>query len=215
MINVTPPAGRTLSFRVGTILAIFLFTTVAGTAAGGQSGRRLPTWNEPKPQPSPEQPAQPAKQNEKKPPKPLILVSYQANINTSSYLTNTVMRSCLERLKQTSAFDLSRERDMNRKEASDLAKTQAEAYVVLVQLQEGTLGSPGIGPVNYRDLEVEYVIFAPGTGKVKTSGRVFQRPARNTVEYRLEVAGLETADRICSSLGVAPPGTRLPYFRFR
>jgi len=61
-----------------------------------------------------------------------------------------------------------------------------------------------------------------GTGKVKTSGRVYQRQGRSTVggvgvplpvpnggpaaaEYSLKQTGREVAERVIDTLGVLPP----------
>jgi hypothetical protein len=61
-------------------------------------------------------------------------------------------------------------------------------------------------------LLVSYLIFSPGTGKIKTSGRIYVRSSRNILGGRLPTsragdaqlyqAGRETADRVISALNL-------------
>jgi hypothetical protein len=127
--------------------------------------------------------------------------------------TNAALDGCLEELKQSRAVRVSSGKDLNRKEAGDHAKASKDTYVVLIQL-ESEMGDPGsvIEP-NLRSLYVSYIVFTPGTGKIKTQGRVFQGqgrgplglPVPNTTassEYELRRCGREAADRVLDALDI-------------
>jgi hypothetical protein len=115
------------------------------------------------------------------------------------------------------------EREMNRKEASDAAMPPTPRYVVLLELSRERMGYDRRRDNGYypEDVVVQYTVFSPGTGKVKTSGRVYTRRAgmnRGGVglplpvptdgpaaaEYMLKQSGREVADRVIDSLGVVP-----------
>ncbi len=84
--------------------------------------------------------------------------------------------------------------------------------------------SASAGSSQYVELEVDYVVFAPGTAKVLTSGRTYEnsyrkgpvsvgRPRGTTLpsyrESALRRAGEEAADRILKSLHLSdPPKTK-------
>ena len=74
------------------------------------------------------------------------------------------------------------------------------------------------------DMVVDFTVFAPGTGKIKTSGRVYLTQPRKSVggvgipmpvpsgpataEYSLKQAGRDVADRVIDSLTVIVPPSR-------
>jgi hypothetical protein len=133
--------------------------------------------------------------------------------------SNIVMDGFMERIQTSNAVKARTGRDMNRKEASDYAKSSADTYVVLIQLDVDPAYSnrDRMGYVDPASLYVDYVVFTPGTGKTKSSGHVYQRrgvtggsplpgPMPRTTagaEYSLRYAGRETADRVLDALGLA------------
>jgi len=87
------------------------------------------------------------------------------------------------------------------------AREQAESFVVLLQFeidnfQEGRL------VLNSPDLEVKYFIFAPGSGELKTKGKVYYQaiggakmrkdnwPNGPPIKITVEAAGIEAAERV-------------------
>ncbi|HYL99022.1 MAG TPA: hypothetical protein VEZ90_08720, partial [Blastocatellia bacterium] len=148
----------------------------------------------------------------------LVVTSFLPEINSSVILTNEVVESCMDRLGLSSAFDIAREDQMNRKEAIDKAKGMKSGYLLYMELDLDTADRDlaGIGPQDYSNLYVWYMLYEAQTGKIKTQGHVYQRPAYNgvpvpttqgNIEYPLQQAGRETADRIMQAVGVAlPPG---------
>src|SRR5215469_2750452 len=104
------PAGVRLLI-CGTVMIVAL----AGLA-DGQSGRKPPKPQPPTVNSTPDDQGGPAKpDNPGKPKTPITVTSYLPNTASSSIYTNVVVDGCLERLKQSGAFAVTREREMNRK----------------------------------------------------------------------------------------------------
>ena len=138
--------------------------------------------------------------------------------NLPLYFNDTVLRSCAQRLNDSSAKADVADRSMNRGEAVKKAKDEKEAYVVLLQLKYDNMSNSSN---TIYDLIVEYVVFAPTTAKIVTSGRAYlganQKGAvipRTTggttamyTELLLKRAGEEAAERILHALhvGILPP----------
>lgn len=131
----------------------------------------------------------------------------------------SMMKGFLERLRKSSAFTIKVEKQMGRSRASDLAKDQTEAYVAWLQF-----GSDRVTARSHdaSDWYVDYVVFTPGTAKVKTGGRVYLRASRHSVgvggvpvgiplppidnraavESSLQQAGREAAERVMAEFDV-------------
>jgi hypothetical protein len=195
-----------------TVLCMLVMMSLS-LVAYGQSGRRLPKRSETEPPPPPPTKTEPPPElSIIKPDRtliPLVLARAVPGMDTSSFYMNIVVDHCVQRLRESS-FEVSvAPREMNRKEASDLAKSETKSYVAWIELEvdryvgEDPMGSPGM--VHPARLLVNYVIFTPGTGKVTTSGRVYQRPRTIVTtpvpgmgvdpRHNLDGAGRETAER--------------------
>lgn len=85
-----------------------------------------------------------------------------------------VMRGFVERMKRNSAVSLKVESRMDRKEASDLAKSEKGAYVVWLQLDRRMIASSR----QDNEIYVVYVVFPPGTGKSKKEGSIYVNYSR-------------------------------------
>jgi hypothetical protein len=212
-------SGRRLAALV---LCALLLSAAAGMAAA-QSGRKppkRPTSPDPLPPTPSEPPIKQPEARDQKPKIPVVIVKYLPNINSSSIYSNVVIEGCARRLNDSAAVEVRAGKEMNRKQASDYAKSTEDVYVVWIQLQADVadMDRASIGYVDPRYLYVDYIVFAPGTGKQKTSGHVYQRSRRmggarlpgnspSVAEYELREAGRETADRVFDALGLArPPG---------
>jgi hypothetical protein len=209
-------AGRSLVL-IGRAALIAITACVFVSAGLAQSGRKLPTWNTPTPTPTPTptDDSTKEKKDEKKPKLPLIVTKYSSSVSLSSGWTDLTVGSCMDRLHASSMVTVSHEADMNRKQASDRAKKETEAYVVWMELDSESEVSPMGGGNPYR-YYLNYVVYTPGTAKIKTSGRVYQSEVRanngpvgpasgpGAAEYRLRLVGEEAADRILSALAIAP-----------
>lgn len=131
----------------------------------------------------------------------------------------SMMKGFIERLRKSSAFNIKVEKQMGRGRASDIAKEQTEAYVAWLQF-----GSDRVTARSHdaSDWYVDYVVFTPGTAKVKTGGRIYLRAyqrsvgvggvpvgiplppidGRAAVETSLQQAGREAAERVMAEFDV-------------
>ena len=101
--------------------------------------------------------------------------------------------------------------DLKRDQAVKRAQKESDSFVVLLQFeidnfQEGSL------VLNSPDLEVKYFIFAPGTGKQQSKGKVYYQaigggrmrksnwPTGTPIKITTEAAGIEAAEQLYYSL---------------
>lgn len=210
---------RVLVFCVGIILLTSGF-------AQAQSGRRPPKRTESEGVQRPTEQDPPIKPSEEKQlakeKTPILVVNSPSYFN-SSYYSDYVAEGCAARLKQSASLSVEKSgREMNRKEASDAAMSPTPRYVVLLELtsERTGYGQRSDGRYHPEDVVVQYTLFSPGTGKVKSSGRVYGRRAGTTVggvgiplpvpdgpmagEYILKQSGRDVADRIIDSIVVVP-----------
>jgi len=186
---------------VRVISAATLVLLILPAAASAQSGRKLPTWTDPKPSPSPT-PDEQKQPKEKIDPITLIVSQFTVTVG-SSYYANVPIETCLARLKASKSAEISHERDMSRKEATERAKKETTAYVVWLQVDSDYMG---MGSGNPYRLFLNYTVLIPGTAKVKTQGRIYQsNVAGGAYDYRLAMIGQEAADHILFALGLPIP----------
>lgn len=198
---------------------VLLVVTAFGAAA--QSGRKPPKPpKSPDPLPSKQEDppiAQPSEQ--KSTPKIPVKVVWQSyTVASSSMYARSVQESCLDELTKSGSVTASTTaKELNRKEAMDIAKASADMYVVWFQLEPDPAYNDrsGVGSVPAQYLMVSFYVFTPTTGKTKASGRVYQRPvgpgglpipgSGTNGYYSLEYAGREMADRVLATLGIGRP----------
>ena len=150
------------------------------------------------------------------------------------FQTKLVFRSLLERLQESSALRVTEEKEMRRKDAADLAKRDADSFVVWLQLDIELGGkdvtrdseNTAFRAINPACLYVSYEVFAPRTGKTIKQGHEYQpgyqdrcaggvyhttpypdhqTPTRSTPELDLKQAAREAADHIMAALDVPVP----------
>jgi hypothetical protein len=128
---------------------------------------------------------------------------------TSKHLPSeaTIYASFIKRLNEFTNVTGTSIGDAKRRQAVLRARQERETFVVLLQFeidnfQEGRL------VLNSPDLEVKYFIFAPGTGELKTKGKVYYQaiggakmrkdnwPNGPPIKITVEAAGIETAERV-------------------
>jgi hypothetical protein len=133
------------------IICLALVAMCAITAPA-QSGRRQPKAPAVAPVPTPTPEATPELEN--------YPLSYY----------DAVMAGCAGRLRSASSatVDVS-QNDISRGDAIKKAKAETTTYVVLVKLKLDEMTAR-----SYDDLEVEFTLFAPQTGKVVTFGTAYQ-----------------------------------------
>ncbi len=210
-------------------VSLLLFAAFCVLTANAQSGRRQakPPAVAPVPTPTPEPSPSPTPKRTDSEFSFLVATGDQStNLSTSVPLSfhDAATVGCADRLSDKTALpvDVS-QRYLTRGEAIGRAKSSKNTYVVLVTLIEDRM-SASAGSSQYVELEVDYVVFAPGTAKVLTSGRTYEnsyrkgpvsvgRPRGTTLpsyrESALRRAGEEAADRILKSLHLSdPPKTK-------
>lgn len=192
--------------------AMIAFCTLAGFA---QSGRRVKKSTTP-PVPTPE--ATPSPTPKKIPEQPAIPIYLGANSfdsygNIPFYFNESVAKSCAEGLQQSGSIHVElTSRDMSRGDAVKRAKEMKEGYVTLLELRGDRMRTSS-QESDLSHVYIEYVVFAAVTGKLVTSGSVYQqgsggvrdiilgRSDSNTVaEQRLKNAARVAAQRILGSI---------------
>jgi len=213
------PKSHKLEFGLFCLLLI----AVCACFAHAQSGRRQPKPPPAAPVPTPTPEPSPEPTSKPKAPELNILIGSERNTSFESYplsYYDAVMRGCADRLRAASSVgvDVS-QNDVGRGEAIKKAKASTDTHVVLIRfsLDQQTARS-------YDDLEIDFVMFAPKTGKVETNGTAYlagtrkgpivvgPRTTRTTGalyrEQLLKRAGEEIAGRILKVLNLNVPVTR-------
>ena len=205
--------------RSGLSLSLCLLFILALCSVGhGQSGRRSPKpLSPPTATPPPAEAEQPSTPKDKPAQKQQTLIVGMSDelgaVYIPGYMSDAVWRGFIERFRAYSSIMLSTEKRMSRKQAIDRAKKGTESFVVLLQLGTEDINA-GMSGTDVDDLVVSYLIFTPGTAKVKDQGRIYLRSYRGVVGARLPTgrastqlyeAGREAASRVLSDLDIAAP----------
>ena len=212
-----------LQARKFSLLVCLAVLAVCAVAVNAQSGRKkiTPPPAAPVPTPTPEPTPEP------KPPEKEPEIGFTIGADTfgrfeSLPLTyyEAAMRGCVDGLRAGSSAHVSvAQGSMNRGEAIKKAKGETKTYVVLMNLVLDEMYAK-----SYNDLEVDYVVFAPQTAKVVTSGRTYLNKNRagpivtgptnrgsTSGLYREELlrrAGEDAAQRILKVLNLNVPVLR-------
>lgn len=165
-------------------LAVAIALLAAVVPCYAQSGRRIPTR---RPAPAPSEPAQPAGQppsTDSAPAPPPVEEGEKIPVSTAKYLANfsirhdvcdAVVRACARELGESSIVRPMPSEDLSRKQAIDLAKGGTSSYVLWFQFTiDGVDDEPMGAPRTYDPILVAtYVLYEPGTAKVRTQGRLY------------------------------------------
>ena len=199
-------------------VALLAVCAIAGYA---QSGRRQPKAPSvaPVPTPTPEPTPQPKKQEDKKSELGFILAAdrFSSMESYPSSYFDAVMAGCADRLRGASSASVTvAQDDMNRGTAIKKAKAETtNTYVVLFKLKLDEAAR------SYDDLEAEFTVFAPQTGKVVVFGTAYQNVNRKGPiivgpssrgssgglyrEQFLKRVGEDAGDRILKALHLSVP----------
>lgn len=183
-----------------------------------QSGRKIPSKPKPPETTKSTEPEEPKTETKKEVPKIPVMIAYAVdNMNISRIYSEVVAESCATRMGE-SDIRIQMGKEMNRKQASDDAKKSEELYVALIQLSIDSFNSSRETMGTYVDpryLIIEYTLFEPKTGKVRTSGRINPRRSLNdplslpqsraAAEQRLRRAAEEAADRMIAAMNLPLP----------
>ena len=145
--------------------------------------------------------------------------------NTGMLYVSIALDACAKRLDDSRTVEVQGvDRNMSRGQAIKKAKESGGAHVVWLHLRTDDMGVQASSSGS--DIFIEYVVYAPRTGKTVTSGRTSQGSGksssgipgiplpRNSAGYRealIREAAEVTAERILSSLDL-PVGRPIPPF---
>ena len=212
------------------IVACSILVLFVGSLACAQSGRvpRQKGESAPVLPGGPAKPTTEANQSQPQQPAVSLIIVNSVNSSRSVVWTSMALRELIERLSMTPRVQVTREqKEMSRKQAIELAQTKKDDYVVWVQFEiDASMGridrdpeTPIVTGVNPGCLFINYVVFEPGTAKVKAQERVYQdgyqavctgtiseppprpsNPPRHPVSETLTKAAREAADHIIRDL---------------
>lgn len=238
--TATRPGDRANRARQYGLLLLTLALCVAAAAtAGAQSGRRktAPLSPVPTPTPAPET-SEGESESEGRPRRPvggtgqLSFVVYRldnAFPHVDFNAEEVLMDGFMDRLTRSKDLSASRsDKRISRKDAQEIAKTERESHVVLLELEEdiGARGG-GAGQTDTRTLAVKTYVYESGTGTLKFVDQTSQRPYRGQTtsiggirlplptprtrierfpgELTLEQAARDAADRLMHRFNLRPP----------
>ena len=200
-------------------ILVLLIVALCALSAQAQSGRRQtkPPPAAPIPTPTPEPTPIPKKAGEKPLELMFLVGTDRENIPASIPLSfhSAAQRGCADRLRSRSSAEVDApQRDLHRGEAIEKAKASTNTYVVLLTLKLD------VAARSYDDMLLEFVVFAPATAKIVTTGRSYinsnrtgpvvvgpttRLPQGMFRESWLIKAGEEAADRILKKLNLGGP----------
>lgn len=120
---------------------------------------------------------------------------------------DVIFASFVKRLTQYTNVTVTASGDLKHTEAVILAKTEAEAFVVLLSFEVDSFQG-GTIILNSPDLQIDYLVLAPQTGKKQTKGKVYfqaigggrmrksEWPGGTPIKITAEAAGMEAADHV-------------------
>jgi hypothetical protein len=120
---------------------------------------------------------------------------------------DVILASFVRRLNEDPNISANSAGDLKHTEAVILAKTEAEAFVVLLSFEIDSFQG-GTIILNSPDLQIDYVVMAPQTGKKLTKGKVYfqaigggrmrksEWPGGTPIKITPEAAGIEAADHV-------------------
>ena len=140
-----------------------------------------------------------------------------------------ILMSFVERLRTSPAVSASSGGRSDRRRAREHAKAEKRAYTVLLEITEEQMVTRrprrAGDPIPLESMVVRYYVYAPVTATLKVQGQVYMRPAtasarvggvrlpipvpstsaRVGVEYVLEQAGRDAAERVAAQLDIRLP----------
>lgn len=222
---LTPQSKTLKSFGFAALLLLIgLFDS-----SEAQSGRRATKSQPPKQPSTPSSVATPDAPNSDLPVSPQpgglqqkaqLLIGRQP---TRKHLQSedVIFASFVKRLNQYTNLVATSVGDLKHTDAVIRARTEAESFVVLLSFEIDSFQS-GTIILNSPDLQIEYLVLAPQTGKKQTKGKVYFQaigggrmrksdwPGGTPIRITPEAAGIEAADYVYDWLRLVESRTRQP-----
>lgn len=187
------------------LVLLFLGLALEPAENDAQSGRRATS-----PTPVTTTPTPPTAETDKEPSPgrlPTRVKLLVARQPTSKHLhsEDQILASFIKQLNRYENIEASSIGDLKEGESVDRAKAQESAYVILMKFDIDNFKN-GTIIVNSQDLEVEYFVLAPHTGKRQAKGKVYFQgigggmmrksdwPNGTPIKVTPEGAGIEAAD---------------------
>lgn len=224
------------------LAVLFLYASIAVIACGAvtqaQSGRKskqetTPPSQQPAPSVESESESSSSRPTETKSATPRFQIIVVKSIPSANlaFWTSKAYRDFLERLRESTDVEVLEGKEMNRKEAITLAKNKDETFVIWLELEvdvnTGDEESARVTTINPSCLFIKYILFSPGSGKVKSQGKVYQDgyqsvcvgtpirpspfptsgPRQLPPDYTITKAAREAANRILDA--ISSPNRRL------
>jgi len=151
-------------------------------------------------------------------------------MNISLNANEIFQGAVVQRLRDSKTLQITSQDNMSRAEAIKRAKDDVMGtHIIWLELQNNMRG---YDPINAgrnprtEDLNIQFIVFEPTTGKTKAQGNVYLRPSSSTriggarigrslprcypqalysVEFALIEAGIETAERIFRAFSLPEP----------
>jgi hypothetical protein len=156
--------------------AAALIIALCALSVQAQSGRRRTTPPPAAPVPTPTPEPTPTQKKSDNTDELLFLLGadrYSSNVNIPFSYYDAVLRGCAERLRAGSSADVDvASKDLSRGDAIKKAKSETKSYVIYMTLTVDTMGRRA------DELILEYIMFAPVTAKIVTSGRAYMTGRR-------------------------------------
>jgi hypothetical protein len=191
------------SKRVLTRLACLLLMAGLCAAAQAQSGRKPPErrWTKRTPEPVETKPVEQPKPEADAAPKYLVTAMKDSlDFNVPPSVPDAVLAGCVSTLNTIPYVSARGAKDGNRKIAVDTAKSEVKALTLFIAVDVDNMASPNSRNAAYA-LVASYYLYLPGTGKVRTQGRVY-------MNYRY---GLERPRGVPSVIAPRTGGDLYPY----
>ena len=136
-----------------------------------------------------------------------LVVAGRIETKNSTERAATIFNKFVQRLTESPTVTVTSLGLLKREEAVKRAQSDAESYLVWLQLDSDAFQEGHI-LLNSPDLEVKYQIYAPGALKVKTKGKVYYQamggpqarrdrwPSGTPIKITPEAAGIEAAEMV-------------------
>lgn len=198
--------------QLKTLLLVLVATLAFVTITQAQSGRRRTAPEPAAPVPTPTPDPTPKPKQESKSDLGFIVGIDRSDSFNSLPLNyySAVVNSCADRLRHNSSATVDTADHLSRADAIKKAKSEKTTYVVYLRFT-----SMSMRDYSSQEAELEFIVYAPTTGKIATNGRSYQnargkgpvvvqspRGSGNTIyeEQLLRRAAEDAADRILKAL---------------
>ncbi len=198
---------------IASILVAGLFLAFVITAAA-QSGRRGDKSTQITPQPTPV--ADEAPKPSPTPPKPRVYLTVAVDDSDGFSRVplsgqSAALQGCVDRLNESNSIRVvAVNRDTSRGEAVKKAKNGTDSHVVWIRIELDRMSATTPANADIRDVFLEFVLFAPETGKVVSTGRTYPGQRNRSViptggiygDYSYVQAGREAGEKILAALNL-------------